>query len=198
MANQDAVSPSERQALAALDAGEIDEALKALVAGYKREILAYCIMRLGDETIAADVAQDVFVAVWKALPGFRRESSLRTWLFAIARNRCTRCEGLLGRFRGIFCSMSDTTGADMQPDPEDSPEELLRKKQQEKQQAEQLRLALAKLTRKERDLLTMRYNADLSLNEIAACCQVAPETVRQRVIRAQQHLKKHLKQLMDD
>src|ERR1700687_3118648 len=101
MDKQNAVPLWETQALAALDAGQIDQALTALVDGCGRAILAYCLARLGDEGIAQDGAEDVFVAIWKALPGFRRESSLRTWIFVIAHHRCAHRRGLLARLRSL-------------------------------------------------------------------------------------------------
>jgi RNA polymerase sigma-70 factor, ECF subfamily len=88
MANQDTLPAWEEKALAALDTGEIDKALNALITGCGQAILAYCLARLGDEAIANDVAQEVFAAAWEALPDFRRESSLRTWIFVIAHHRC--------------------------------------------------------------------------------------------------------------
>ena len=190
MANQDTVPPWEEKVLAALDAGEIDQALNALIAECGQAILAYCLARLGDDAIAHDVAQDVFVAVWQALPGFRREASLRTWLFVIAHNRCAKRRESLGRFRRLFSSGLDKIVEEAQPDPADPPEEAVLKHQQ----AERLRRALAKLKRKERDLLTMYYMEELSLEKIAERYSVARETVRQQLIKAQQKCK----QLMDD
>src|SRR5947209_9985126 len=43
---------------------------------------------LEDRTLAEETAQDVFVRIWKALPRYRGESSLSTWIYAIARNAC--------------------------------------------------------------------------------------------------------------
>jgi RNA polymerase sigma-70 factor (ECF subfamily) len=135
MANQDTLPAWEEKVLAALDAGEIDQALTALIAECGQAILAYCLARLGDDAIAHDVAQDIFVAVWQALPGFRRESSLRTWLFVIAHHRCATRRASLGRFRRLFSSGIDTIGEEAQPDPTDPPEETVHKHQQ----AERLR-----------------------------------------------------------
>jgi RNA polymerase sigma factor (sigma-70 family) len=58
------------------------------------------------------------------------------------------------------------------------------------QQAERLRYTLKKLRRKERDLLTMYYIEELSLEKIAERYSVARETVRQQLIEAQQKLKR--------
>lgn len=46
--------------------------------------LAFSIMR--NETQAEDVAQDVFVKIWKALPGYHGGASLSTWIYTITRN----------------------------------------------------------------------------------------------------------------
>jgi RNA polymerase sigma-70 factor (ECF subfamily) len=186
MASQDTSPTWEEQALAALDAGEIDQALTALIAGYSQAILAYCLARLGDAALAHDVAQDVFVAVWHALPGFRREASLRTWLFVIAHHRCAKRRASLGRFRRLFASGLDTTVVQAQPDPADPPEETVLKQQQ----AERLRRALGKLRHKERDLLTMYYIEELSLDRIAARYSVSRGTVRKQLVEAQEKLKR--------
>ena len=189
MENQAALPPWEEKALAALDAGEIDQALNALVAGCGQAIFAYCIARLGDDAIAHDVAQEIFVAIWKALPGFRRESSLRTWIFVIAHNRCAKHRGIRGRLRQIFCSPRDTTVEEAQPDLSNALEEVVIKQQQ----AEQVRRALGKLKHKERDMITMYYMEELSLETIAARYSVSRETVRQQLLKAQQKFK----QIMD-
>jgi DNA-directed RNA polymerase specialized sigma24 family protein len=41
---------------------------------------------LGDRSLAEETAQDVFVRIWKALPGYRADASLSTWIYAITRN----------------------------------------------------------------------------------------------------------------
>src|SRR5262245_11752789 len=178
--------PWDEKALAALDAQQYDTALGALMQSYQQEVLAYCIARLGENDIAHDVAQEVFVAIWEALPGFRRESSLRTWILVIAHHRCANRRRTIGRFGRIFSYGIDKTQQEAQPDPADSPEAAV----MQQQQAERLRHALAKLRRKERDLLSMYYIEDLSLEKIAERYSVARETVRQQVIDAQHKLKR--------
>ena len=42
----------------------------------------------GDNDLAADLSQDVFINVWNALPNFRSESSHKTWIYRIAVNTC--------------------------------------------------------------------------------------------------------------
>ena len=42
----------------------------------------------GDQDIASDVAQDIFIKIWENLPKFRSESNISTWIYRIAANTC--------------------------------------------------------------------------------------------------------------
>jgi RNA polymerase sigma-70 factor, ECF subfamily len=184
MANQKAIQPWDEKALAALNAGQIDSALDALVQGYQKIVLAYCIATMGDYALGEEVALEVFDAIWRALPGFKRESSFLTWL-AIARNTCMKRMGIIGRLRRIFVYGIDKTLVEAQPDPSDSLEEVVIKQQQ----VERLLRALEKLPRKDRDLLIMLYFEGLSLEAIAKRRSQGRETVRQELLKVQQKLK---------
>jgi RNA polymerase sigma-70 factor, ECF subfamily len=67
--------------------GKRGEALKLLMARHGRSVYSYCRDALHDPTLADDVHQQVFIQVHRDLPRFAARSKLRTWLFAIARNR---------------------------------------------------------------------------------------------------------------
>jgi RNA polymerase sigma-70 factor (ECF subfamily) len=59
-----------------------------ILAAYQDKVFRLCCGLLGNRELAEETAQDVFVRVWKALPGYRGEASLSTWIYAIARNCC--------------------------------------------------------------------------------------------------------------
>jgi RNA polymerase sigma-70 factor, ECF subfamily len=63
-----------------------DVALAAILQAYRRKVfgLAYSFVRNRDA--AEDVAQEVFIRVWRALPSFDARASLSTWIYTIARN----------------------------------------------------------------------------------------------------------------
>jgi RNA polymerase sigma-70 factor (ECF subfamily) len=65
-------------------------ALEALVARNKRPLYALCYGMLGHHDDAEDAVQETFLLALRALPDFRGESSLRTWLHRIALNLCLR------------------------------------------------------------------------------------------------------------
>lgn len=56
------------------------------IAGYGPELLGLILALVGDEPRAAEVFSALCVRVWRGLPGFQRRSSLRTWLYQLARN----------------------------------------------------------------------------------------------------------------
>ena len=188
MVHQKALPPWDEKALAALRAGQIESAFDALVHGYEQLVLAYCIATMGEYASGQEVAVDVFAAVWRALPGFRQEASLRTWILAIAHHTCLKRRGILGRLRRVFVSGLDQTLLDAQPDPADSLEAAMI----QYQQAQRLQDALAQLTRKDRDLILMHYFEALSLDAIAQRRSQGRETVRQALLKAQHKLKQLL------
>jgi RNA polymerase sigma-70 factor, ECF subfamily len=58
-----------------------------LVRHYQRAVIGFCVNMLrGSVEHVEDIAQEVFLAVWKTLPQFRHESTIRTWVFAITRH----------------------------------------------------------------------------------------------------------------
>jgi len=71
-----------------LAAKEYREAFDLLLPRYKDRVFRLCISIMRNETQAEDVAQEVFLRIWKALPGFQGQASLSTWIYAITRNRC--------------------------------------------------------------------------------------------------------------
>jgi len=74
--------------LAALRRGEHREAFEILLPHYRDRVLRLTRGMLRDRALAEDVAQDVFLRIWRALPGFAGRSAIGTWVYAIARNAC--------------------------------------------------------------------------------------------------------------
>jgi len=76
-----------------------DVALAAILQAYRRKVfgLAYSFVR--NREAAEDVAQEVFIRVWRALPSFDARASLSTWIYTIARN--TSLSALRARHREV-------------------------------------------------------------------------------------------------
>ncbi len=72
--------------VAALRAGRFTEAFEALVGAYRRRVFGLAYSIVGDRDAADDVAQEVFVKLWRALDSYDGRAQLSTWIYAIARN----------------------------------------------------------------------------------------------------------------
>jgi RNA polymerase sigma-70 factor (TIGR02960 family) len=68
-------------------AGDAD-AFRQLIEPYRRELQVHCYRFLGSLHDAEDALQDVLLAAWQGIGGFEGRSSVRTWLYRIATNRC--------------------------------------------------------------------------------------------------------------
>lgn len=71
-----------------MEAHEYLAALEALVLTYQHAMVRFCTGMLGED--GEDTAQEVFLSAYDAMPRFRRQASIRTWLYSIARNRCRK------------------------------------------------------------------------------------------------------------
>ncbi|WP_432949381.1 RNA polymerase subunit sigma-70 [Kribbella sp. CA-253562] len=68
--------------------GGDEQAFQDLTAPYVRELHLHCYRMLGSVTDADDLIQEILLAAWSGLGGFAGRSSVRTWLYRIATNRC--------------------------------------------------------------------------------------------------------------
>ena len=78
---------TEDTTLARARAGD-DEAFRALTDPYRRELQLHCYRILGSMLDAEDLVQETLLASWRGLAAFEGRSSLRSWLYQIATNRC--------------------------------------------------------------------------------------------------------------
>src|SRR5688572_4957785 len=71
-----------------LRAGDYQAAFSILLPRYRDRVFRLALSMLRDRTEAEDVAQDIFLRLWHALPGYSGRAALSTWIYAISRNAC--------------------------------------------------------------------------------------------------------------
>ena len=82
-----AIGPSDEELVRRFNSGDT-EAYSELVLRYQDRIFTLCLRWMRDRQVAEEVAQDVFIAAFRALPRFRGDAKFSTWLFRIAVNHC--------------------------------------------------------------------------------------------------------------
>ena len=168
--------------------GDYRRALEVLVLGYQHLIVSFCTHMLGEATHGEEVAQEVFLAAYSAMPHFRQDASVRTWLFAIARKQCLKALRDRQRRRRLESERHAIIATHVHRAPvaslEHDPAALLQQVQQ----------GLRKVDKAQRALLMMRYDAELSLVNIASMLGISEAGVRRQLARALQRLR----EVMDD
>ncbi len=176
-AAQELLTSPEREALAALDRGDREEALAILMKEYGPTLYQYCCEMVGDEDLASEVHQMTFIQAYEGLNRFQRRSALRTWLYGIARHRCLDALKGRRRQRRRFEPVSE---APDQPVAAPAVEDLLA--------ARSLARALARclqgLAPRVKAAVLLRYQAGISYVEMARICRERPATLQARVARA--------------
>ena len=69
-----------------IDAKRYTEAFELVMAQYQNKVFRLACSILGNQSVAEETAQEIFVRIWRALPGYRGMASISTWVYAIARN----------------------------------------------------------------------------------------------------------------
>ena len=69
-----------------LSSKQYREAFALLLPRYRDKVFRLIFSMLRDRALAEDTTQDVFLRIWRALPGFAGQSQLSTWIYAIAKN----------------------------------------------------------------------------------------------------------------
>lgn len=71
-----------------LAAKQYREAFALLLPRYRDKIFRLTFSMLRDRALAEDTTQDIFLRVWRALPGYAAQALLSTWIYAISKNAC--------------------------------------------------------------------------------------------------------------
>lgn len=182
------LSDPESDALAALDRGDREAALTLLMGAYGTEIHRFCRRMVAEEELAEEAHQMTFVQAFEGLSRFSRRSSLRTWLFSIARHRCLDALKVSRRRRRRFGPEPEAPDA---PDPAAGADERLAARDRSRA----LQRCLQELAPPIRSAILLRFHQELTYPEIAVICGERPATLQARVARSMPTLRRCLEGL---
>lgn len=175
--------------VAELQAGS-EEAFAYLLAVYQNPVYDLISHIVANPADAGDVLQEVFVKVFKKVGQFHGESSLKTWIYRIAVHEASNHRrSWLRRFRREPVSL-DASTMDPRTDRSqtDTPYQLLEKAERQ----ERVRRALASLAQPYRTVVVLREIEGLSYEEIAEVLGIAEGTVKSRLLRGRELLRRKL------
>lgn len=145
----------------------------------------------GNAEDAADLTQEAFLKAWRALDTFRFDAGFSTWLYRLASNVCLDFLRAEKRRAVLPLTLDADDGEELTLEPSDpapTPEEAaLRAEEQAR-----LTAAMEALEPEQRQILTLRVVNDLSYAEIADILGVREGTVKSRLSRAREALRKKL------
>jgi len=190
-------SHDEEQALVARLRRRESEAFTELVRLYQHRVFGLLLRIMGQPDEAEELAQEVFVNVYRGLDSFRGESSLRTWIYRIATNQAKNRLKYLSRRR-----------AGKQESLDDHPDESafmplgepVPRPDRAAEGAEMERIvsaALSALDAEHREVLVLRDIEGLAYEEIAQVLGLAEGTVKSRLFRARYALKQRIAAVME-
>jgi RNA polymerase sigma-70 factor (ECF subfamily) len=188
--------PEDASIVAELKAGS-EDAYTRLIAQYHQTIYNLVYRILDDPTDAPDTTQEVFIKVFRGMNHFNCESSLKTWMYRIAIHEASNRRRWFFRHKVQELSIEPVTSdgegrspslRDSLMDSAESPFETV-SRGQVRARVEQV---LQELPERYRTAVVLRDIEDLSYEEIAAVTETSLGTVKSRLVRGREALRKRL------
>jgi len=188
----------EARLISRLRAGDL-AAFEELVAHFERPVFALCFRLLGDAEEARDAAQETFLKIYRGLSGFRGEAGLKTWIYRIAINQAMNQKRWWRRRHrdetislDITRGQSEATLGSMLPGRGSSPEAEAISSERE----HSIMRALGEIKEEYRIALMLREIEELSYEEIAETLSISIGTVKSRIARGREELRRRVKDLI--
>ena len=183
--------PEEDALVTALCQG-VEEAYEILIQRYQQPVYNLVCRLLNDPTDASDIVQEVFLKVFRNIRSFRGNSSLKTWIYRIAVNEAYNHRRWFSRHQRQEVALGAEEGmpsyADSLADPGRTPFDQAA----DHETRALVESALEKLNAKFRAAVILRDIEDLSYEEIATVLDVSLGTVKSRILRGREALRKIL------
>jgi len=178
----------------------VESAYEILIARFEQPVFNIVSRLMDDPCDAADVVQEVFLKVFRNIGSFRQDASLKTWIYRIAVNEARNHRRWFSRHRrreiGLESDSRDSRGRaveDVIPDPGRSPFEAVA----DHETQAMIEAALAEVNPKFRAALILREMEGLSYEEIGEVLEISLGTVKSRILRGREALRKNLAERLE-
>jgi RNA polymerase sigma-70 factor, ECF subfamily len=161
-----------------------EDAMASFYGEHGRVVFGQVLLVVGERVLAEEIVQDTMLAVWRGAGSFRGESSVRSWVIAIAR-RQTR-----DRLRGHRLRVVDDASLADQPGPGPGPEDMAL----DRAELADVQGAIRVLAPAHREVLGLAFGSGLSLPEVANVLEIPVGTVKSRLAAARTALNRTLEE----
>ncbi|WP_372638418.1 RNA polymerase sigma factor [Cohnella sp.] len=156
-----------------------------LMTAYGDDVRRYAYAITKNREQAKDIAQETFLKAYRGFGSFKGRSSLKTWLFSIARNAAINEMKSSYMRRIVLCEWVKPRGVG----------ESAEAAYLEEQSVREIREALMSLSLKLREVLLLSLEHGLTMPEIAELLDVSEGTVKSRMHRARQTMERKRKEM---
>jgi RNA polymerase sigma-70 factor (ECF subfamily) len=190
------LSYEEARLLSGLRAG-IDSAYEELLTRYQQPVYSMVYRLLGDQNDTCDVVQEVFLKIFRSVGSFKERSSLRTWIYRIAVNEAHNHRRWFSRHRRREVAIEQEDGEfrqyDVTPDPGPSPFDFA----VDRETHALIEVALDQIAPIYRTAVVLRDIEGLAYEEIAEILQISLGTVKSRILRGREALRRVLSERLE-
>ena len=166
--------------------GGDQNAFLTIYQNHYQALFCYGISITADKELTKDCIQELFLEIWKTRLTLNKEvDNIRSYLFTWLRRKITYALSLLARAKSLVAMQDATLNQSCY-------EELLIVFQLSEEKKERLRGALKKLTKKQLEIIRLKFFDKLSYAEIAAKTFLAPRTVYNLIYQAIRHLRENM------
>ena len=167
-----------------------DDAFSVLVRKYQKQVHALAWRKIGDFHIAEEITQDTFLKAYKKLATLKKPQRFASWLYVIAANCCSSWLRKKRLWTQPLEKLEETDDEQLQQSAYSGYVAAENERTTTEAQRDVVKKLLEKLQESERTVITLHYFAEMSCTEIGTFLGVSANTIKSRLRRAQQHLKK--------
>ena len=167
-----------------------DDAFSVLVKKYQKQVHALAWRKIGDFHIAEEITQDTFLKAYKKLATLKEPQRFDSWLYVIAANRCSSWLRKKRVWTQPLEQLEETDDEQLQKEMYSEFVAAENERTTAEAQRDVVKKLLAKLQDSERTIMTLHYFGEMTCAEIGTFLGVSKNTIKSRLRRAQQRLKK--------